>query len=324
MMSEEISGVKKSLTDLIPQEWFSDPATSSVWIAGFRVAGGSLPELANGIIVDLIGTRAFVLYGHLSYLDTSGNHWEWSEQSAPLCKIDIKEGKTSIGSWLIIMAPYKIDGIGGNEAEVKRTISTSAGIIAAFSGRNAVYEKIYDNILDVGTGAASGFSPVFSNPWVFPHPNFSKDRVALIRKGITCLNTIAIQMRNRIELAMHWYEEALRDQGRDAFLKSWIALEVLAMPDSTNVRPITEALARAYSISYDEATKAYGVGRIFGLRSRIVHNGELLPIHFLLEEYTQAIFADVLFDMLQLPSDRRIEAVKAKPEFDLNGFLQER
>jgi hypothetical protein len=207
---------------------------------------------------------------------------------------------------------------------VKRTISTSAGIIAAFSGRNAVYEKIYDNILDVGTGAASGFSPVFSNPWVFPHPNFSKDRVALIRKGITCLNTIAIQMRNRIELAMHWYEEALRDQGRDAFLKSWIALEVLAMPDSTNVRPITEALARAYSISYDEATKAYGVGRIFGLRSRIVHNGELLPIHFLLEEYTQAIFADVLFDMLQLPSDRRIEAVKAKPEFDLNGFLQER
>jgi len=321
-MSEEIKKVEKKLTDLIPQSWFSDPATSSVWISGFRAAGGSVSELANGIIVDLIGTRAYALYGHLSYLDTSGNRWEWNDQGAPTCKIDLKSGKTPIGSWLIIMAPYKIDGIDGNEAEVKRFISASAGLIATFSGRNAVYEKIYDNIIEVGTGKMAGFSPVFSSPWTFPPPNFSKERVALIQQGITRVSTLETQTQNRIELALHWYEEALRDQGRDAFLKSWIALEVLAMPDGTNIRPINESLARSYSISFDDAMKAYGVGRIFGLRSRIVHNGEILPIHYLLEDYTQAIFADVLFDILQLPSDRRAEAIRSKPEFDLNVFLQ--
>ncbi len=70
-----------------------------------------------------------------------------------------------------------------------------------------------------------------------------------------------------------------------------------------------------------QTSMAFGVGRIFGLRSRIVHDGEVLPIKFILEEYIQAIFADVLCDMLQIKPFYQAQTIMAKPEFDLEKML---
>lgn len=312
---------KIKMTDIVPTVWFSDRTNSSVWISAFRSVGGSISELSKGVVFDLIGARAFALQGQLSYLDTTGMQWEWNDQGIPVCNAEVKNVKTPFGSYLVIMTPYKIDGVDGKESEVKRIISSSAGLVASFSGRNSVYEKIFDNVLELGKGNLSGFGPVFVNPKTSPPPDFSENRLSLIGKGIAQYYTLDLSIRNRISLALHWYAEALNDQGRDAFLKAWIALEVLSMPDSTNIRKINESLARAYSIPYDEIVSRYCVGLIFGLRSRIVHDGDLIPIHYLIEEYTMAIFVDVLFDILNIASDRKTEAILSKPDFDLKAFL---
>ncbi len=319
-MCNEFNKVEMKFTDFIPANWFKDPVNSSVWITGFRIARGEKSELANGHTIDLIGTRALVIYGQIAYLVNDTN-WELNEQGIPSCKVNVKNIKTPVGFWLIIMAPYKIDGVEGSEADVKRAISSSTGFLAAFAGRNAVYEKIYENILDIGSGYATIFSPVFLNPGASPKPNFSRANISLINEAVKKIANLDKRTISRLELAFHWYEEALKDSGRDAFLKSWIALEVLAMPDSTNIRPVNEALARAYGKTIDETTKTFGVGRIFGLRSRIVHNGEVLPIKFVLEEYIQAIFADVLCDMLQINPYYQAEVIRNKPEFDFEKIL---
>jgi hypothetical protein len=112
-------------------------------------------------------------------------------------------------------------------------------------------------------------------------------------------------------LALHWFHLAMRDRGVDAFLKRWIALETLAMPDGTNIRPVNEALASAYGISYEEARDTYAVGRLAGLRARIVHHGEPLPIHSKLELYFDAVFYDVLMQLLGEPCDGRAASVLA-------------
>jgi hypothetical protein len=319
-MSDGFKIVEKKITDLIPEDWFKDTANSSVWITGFRIVRADKSELANGYTINLIGTRAFVLYGQICYF-SNDTGWELNEEGIPSCKASIKNIKTPMGSWLMIMAPYKIDGIEGNEANVKRAISSSAGFLAAFVGRNAVYERIYENIIDIGSGTAIVYSPFFLNPGASPKPNFSKANVALMNEAVGKINNVDKTTRSRLELAFHWYEEALKDSGRDAFLKSWIALEVLAMPDSTNIRPINEALSRAYGKTIDEITKTFGVGRIFGLRSRIVHDGDVLPIKFILEEYLQAIFADVLCDMLQIKPCYQAENIRTKHEFDFEKIL---
>lgn len=320
-MRNEFNKVEMKITDLIPSNWFKYPANSSVWMTGFKIVRAKKSELTNGYMIDLIDAKAFVLHGQISYFINDTN-WEVNEQGIPSCKVNIKNIRTPIGFWLIIMAPYKVDGVEGNEADVKRTISSSTGLLAVFAGRNAVYEKIYENIFDIESGYVTVFSPVYLNPGASPKPNLSKANVTLINEAVKKISNLDKRTKSRLELALHWYEEALKDNGRDAFLKSWIALEVLSMPDSSNIRPINEALARAYGKTIDETIKTFGVGRIFGLRSKIVHDGDVLPIKFVLEEYVQAIFADVMCDILQVNPYYQAETIRNKSEFDLEKILK--
>ena len=81
------------------------------------------------------------------------------------------------------------------------------------------------------------------------------------------------------------------------------------MPDTTDIRPINIALARIYGLSRDEVTTRFKIGRIFGLRSDIVHNGQVRSIHQQLQRYIQAVYVDILFDLLGQASERRAEAV---------------
>jgi hypothetical protein len=53
------------------------------------------------------------------------------------------------------------------------------------------------------------------------------------------------------------------------YLELWFAVEVIAMPDTTNVRPVRERLAAGFGKPEDEW--APFVGRHFGRRSDIVH-----------------------------------------------------
>lgn len=66
------------------------------------------------------------------------------------------------------------------------------------------------------------------------------------------------------------------------------------MPDETNVKPVNEILAKLYGCTLKEASDKFGVGRIQGLRSRIMHNGEDLSIHQDLSRYVEALFFDLL------------------------------
>ncbi|MFH1994183.1 MAG: hypothetical protein ABIJ24_00585, partial [Nitrospinota bacterium] len=85
--------------------------------------------------------------------------------------------------------------------------------------------------------------------------------------------------------------------------------------------PLNESLANAYGISVPEASIKFGIGKIFGLRSRVVHNGEDIPIHSLLSEYLKSIYVDILLDQLGLKSQQRAGKIIDSPEFDLEKLL---
>lgn len=93
------------------------------------------------------------------------------------------------------------------------------------------------------------------------------------------------------------------------------------MAKRDNVTPLNEALAAAYGIGTNEARKRFGLGRIFGFRSRLVHNGERLVVQGLLDAYLVGLFRDVLFHKLKLPPQGFAEAVVQQPSFDLPQFL---
>jgi hypothetical protein len=85
------------------------------------------------------------------------------------------------------------------------------------------------------------------------------------------------ERRSRFELASRWYMRGVdADSPIDRFLFLFIALEVYPATDTTDVvRAVTELVNRevAPSLSSADVKERIGIGRIFGIRSDIVHFG---------------------------------------------------
>lgn len=78
---------------------------------------------------------------------------------------------------------------------------------------------------------------------------------------------------DRIRLACDWYWTAIHTPSAvDEFLGLWFVVEVLAMPDTANVRPVRELLARDVGGSPDSWRDF--VGRLSGRRDALVHGNE--------------------------------------------------
>ena len=79
--------------------------------------------------------------------------------------------------------------------------------------------------------------------------------------------------RRRFGLACEWYWTGIHaDEPVMQFLHLWFAVEVIAMPNSLNIRPVRQRLS---SICGDEpADWEHFVGRLYGKRSRLAHGNE--------------------------------------------------
>jgi hypothetical protein len=63
--------------------------------------------------------------------------------------------------------------------------------------------------------------------------------------------------------------------GEERFLWLWTVLEVFPMRDTSNIQPISEHLSRTIGHSPDEVKKKLDIGRLFGARCNLVHDGNL-------------------------------------------------
>ncbi len=91
---------------------------------------------------------------------------------------------------------------------------------------------------------------------------------------------------------------------------------------TTNIRPLIEILAKGYSISIDQAKEKYGIGIIYGLRSRIVHDGEKPLITSYLLDYIKAVYLDILLAILGFPIECQAEEILKGSNFELESFLR--
>jgi hypothetical protein len=79
--------------------------------------------------------------------------------------------------------------------------------------------------------------------------------------------------RVRLNLAAEWYRlaESTIDPVLE-FIYMWLSIEVLAMPNTSNIRPLRERLAEGLGGSEQDWRQL--VGRLYGTRSNIVHGAQ--------------------------------------------------
>ncbi|HEX5762813.1 MAG TPA: hypothetical protein VFY04_06800 [Solirubrobacterales bacterium] len=174
--------------------------------------------------------------------------------------------------------------------EVIAQITTLGSLLLAF-------EHLEDYWIKFPGGALSGASRVILDTTWWEEPNLSKNA----RDGWQLAQAAIASSAepDRLHLSLRWLDEAKRSEATDALLKLWFALEILTgTSDRKAVARIDRALSAAYEISREQVSSQFGIGRIFGLRSKIVHHGLKVHVPGPLLNYVAGIYVDLLVSLL--------------------------
>jgi hypothetical protein len=262
--------------DLIPLSWFSQPAKSSIWIRGYWARPVPAKHISAERVEFPFSRGVGVLaQGSLKYLFVERPDIEPTETGDARFRTPKRYGwvESPLGTHMILIVPHDVDGTEGNEALTEASLDELEGLLVAYSGHALVYRRLFDNILHLGTGEITVYFGTVDNPAWYDPPQLAEPDLTTLRAVDRARLSAIPALRYRVDLSLRWLAYAARDRDVDAFLKYWIAIETLAMPDGTNVRPANELLAHAYGLSLPEVVGRFCLGRIQGVRSAIVHHG---------------------------------------------------
>jgi Apea-like HEPN len=137
----------------------------------------------------------------------------------------------------------------------------------------------------------------------------SDERLTAIRGARDAIDACENEKKNRILLSLRWFENATMraasSTGVDVFLTYWVALEALAMPDTTSIGPLHDALGAIYGVDRSNVANQFLTGKLYRLRGMIVHDGKRAEIRAAIPHYLDCLYVDVLFHELGLPSEQR-------------------
>ena len=140
---------------------------------------------------------------------------------------------------------------------------------------NLISEKIFEDVVDTeGRNVAMPKSPtkITSRPFKKPG-NFSEN----VRESIENLRDMPDKSEDRFRLSSRWFQKGRDEEGMvDKFISWYISLEVHPSQGSTKVTEnVRDFLAEEVldNKNPSEVKKDLNLGRITGLRSKIVHNG---------------------------------------------------
>jgi len=312
---------KKTILDFIPSDWFKKPQESSVLMSAYRTLLVTKDQFKYLTIHDYQNARVLILFGQLNYLDPSQIKYEINKDGVPTFTGSANIVATPESGWLVVLQPLKVDGVNQGEYKIKSRAGAISSIYSAVNGRNMAFNLYFENEISMPNGNPSATTDSVINPHSFPKPDVSKDQLDLIYKVGKLIEKSETSQKNKIEISLHWFNEGRKSKGLDEFIKYWIALESLGMPDTTNVRPLNQSISNAYNVSMQVVGDRFGIGKIQGLRSRIVHHGEDVPIHSDLSDYLQGLYIDILFDHLGTISQKRAEKVLEREGFNLDKLL---
>lgn len=298
-----------NVQQLLPESWRSRYAKAMVAI--YRVA--RVPRQEFGItpyVFDIDEVRAAVFWGCLkipgiedevSLTETGEISFAWRHRG----NMSLAEG-----TYCLLAARMPNEA---SEGTARSAIEAARGVLCAYHGRNVAYDRATEMMLNLSEPEEiTMVGRSIENPLALPVPRLRKEDRARFEGLLNGLSQANACLQNRLHLSFRWFSSAIEHSGPDAFLQYWIALEALAMPGSSDIAPINQHLAESYGVSVAKAKQRFLVGKLFGLRSNIVHGGHLHAVHGNILSYIAAVYTDVLLQVLNLPAERRAESELAE------------
>ena len=321
-------------TALMRSEWSANQLVVRCYL---MLRADTIGFAPNPKILDLGDTRVAFFYGRIKYLKTAERPNVRIRRKLPADKpgttdpaIELSMPQT--GTWehtpdsfyTLIATPAS----SSNPAEAVARVEETVGLLTTFEEARFVLEPVFEIEVDPGPPDTQTAS---SRPFLVPHEvkeaDISDQRLAAISAVRATIDGLDEEKKNRLLLSLRWFESATTgarsSAAVDVFLAYWIALEALAMPDDTNIRPLNEALGAIYGIDGGTARTQFLTGKLYGLRSAIVHDGKRATITAGILRYLESLYVDLFFQEVGLPTERRAANFLASydVEADLDAAL---
>ena len=297
----------KALRQLFPEHWLV--ADAKALVAIYRVV--RVPRQGFGVepyVFDIGTVRAALFWGSLQ-IPKPECEPQFTEAGEIHLAVSLKNDASPLEGRYCLLATRMSEDV--PEPDARSLIEAGRGLLCAYHGRNVAYDRVSEFMFDLSNPAATTFvTPSFENPLALPVPRLRRAERIRFETLLKNLNQRDRHrsLEDRLHLSCRWFGSAIEHSGPDAFLRYWIALEALAMPDSTNIVAVNEHLARSYGLSFDQAAQRFLVGRLFGFRGQIVHRGSQRPVPGTVLSYIAAVYIDVLLQVFGLPPEGRAES----------------
>jgi hypothetical protein len=314
-----------SLFDYAEPSWYSGDFPKELWLTCYSAMLLSPADLQESLI-ELNRAKAIILYGDLPFLQAPKlTVRNTLDRILIENKADELWKTTGDAWWILLVQPYQVPPGTGHPRVVTDRREEILGLISAVCGRNLCYEKIFEYTLSLETKLSTASTRYIRMPTTMPKPEISKATLGQLTQIDNAIGKMELLSGTRYRLALRWFYRASEPSGVDALLYYWIALEVLSMPDTTNVAPLVALLSRGYGQPEQWIRDTFHVGRICGFRGRIVHEGLDVPIDSRLLDFLEALFIDALYVSVALPcpqkalsylSSNGVDLLKVLPDAD--------
>jgi len=290
----------KRYWEFVNNEWFHNLSDKTILVSGYRSDSIRRPDNTAKVLA-MGNVRVALVNGHIQYFDNKK------------VQVKIKDGcwdikntvpnelliTTANDSFAIYITPIDNDS-NKNIEEAKQRIEVVATIGVILFGTHLIYEHLFENVYKIeknGKETISSFFDTLKSVIPFDEISISNNDLIDYETIGNKLNTLDSNKKAKICLAARWHYKGLKETHPvDEFLCYWIALEILAMPDTTNIRPIAQRLAKIYNLTEKELRERLSLGRLFDFRSKIVHEGYRGGIYYYIIDCVRSIFLDILQD----------------------------
>lgn len=112
--------------------------------------------------------------------------------------------------------------------------------------------------------------------WIQPSESFGIDSNILIGELEKIKKNICIDsdMKVRFELLSRFFSKALTfNPSEEKYILLWTILEIYPMKGTTNIKPISNELAKIIGKTPDTIKQKLDIGRLYGYRCNLVHDG---------------------------------------------------
>ena len=269
----------------LPEVWKNSP--NSLHVVGYQTYSdlGAVSGLS-------VASEGFLVCFHdgpltFDYCSPAG-HVERVDGDVRVSLGSSEFGRTTDSRWIVVARPTPT-------SEFEDPDKTIEGLLRFVLGPRTLLLQMFRRTLSLTDRMSSTWTHSVRNPSMLGPHQLTVHSIQALDNAITKLTRSTSSHGQSYMRALRWLNEAYQDTDIwDGFVKVWIAIEMAFVGRAQAPTCLRNVIQEAYEISQNDATDLFCTGRLYGLRKRILHDGELPKFDPQLVDRLGDLFRDVL------------------------------